>query len=625
MVRVDETISWELKQDGQPVISPSTIGLQFENGEMAGVRPVVVESKKQEVRDSFATVAYKKEMVADHYNQLSISFKGGYGLIFRAYDDGAAYRFVMQRQEDFILRSEKAEFNFDRDYTLHIPFTSDLRGGERYTCSFEEFYTRSPISKIEADTLGYLPLLVSLEGGRRAVILEADVQNYPGMFVKRNLHVPHGIISHFAPYPLEEALGGHNRLNYMVTKRAAFIARMNANSKLPWRVVIVSREDRDLLNNDMVQRLSEPSKIIDPSWIKPGKVAWDWWNDWNITGVDFRAGINTETYKHYIDFAGDNNIEYVVLDEGWSDDWDLSKLNPAIDLPALLEYARARNVELILWATWYALSQDIEGFCAKYGAMGVKGFKVDFLDRDDQKMMASCYRMAAIAAKHKLLLDFHGMFKPQGMQRTWPNIVNFEGVRGMEYSKWSADDRVPEYEVTIPFIRMVAGPMDYTPGAMRNVTRGNAKASNSSPVSMGTRCHQLAMYVIYEAPLQMLADNPTIYRKELECTDFIAKVPTTFNQTLALDGLLGEFVVIARRAGDSWWVGGMTNWTARDVELDFSFLGAGNFNAELFRDGINADRDATDYKRERIVVDRSAKIKLHLAPGGGFAIRISKE
>jgi alpha-glucosidase len=290
----------------------------------------------------------------------------------------------------------------------------------------------------------------------------------------------------------------------------------------------------------------------------------------------------------------------------------------------LLAYGKQKNVGLILWSTWYALSRDIEGLCSKYAAMGVKGFKVDFLDRNDQKIIASSYEMARIAASHQLMLDFHGMFPPQGLQRTWPNVINFEGVRGMEYSKWSADERVPKHEVNLPYLRMMAGPMDYTPGAMRNMTRGNAKPSNSLPVSQGTRCHQMAMYIVYEAPLQMLADNPTVYTREQECTDFIAKVPTTFNETIALDGKLGEYVEIARKKDGVWYVGAMTNWNARDITIDFSFLGDGNFNAEIFKDGINAERNATDYTKEVITINGSQKLTIHLAPGGGFAMRVMK-
>ncbi|HEV8503905.1 MAG TPA: glycoside hydrolase family 97 protein [Chitinophagaceae bacterium] len=628
-LRVDAgaQLEWSLTHQSQKILAPSAISLTLKGGEVLGVHPKIqtplsVGAKFEKIKNKITVVNYKKEIVEDNYNQLTLNCKGDYGLIFRVYNDGAAYRFFTKKNGELTVNAEQAEFNFDKDYNAFIPHTSDLRGGDRYSCSFEEFYANIPLSKFNADTLAYLPLLVELDNNKKAVILEADVQDYPGMFVQLNQQASHGIKATFAPYPLEESLGGFNRINYMVKKRADYIAKVSGTRNFPWRVVVISASDKDLLNNDMVQRLSEPSKINNPSWIKPGKVAWDWWNDWNISHVDFKAGINTATYKYYIDFAAANHIEYVILDEGWSDDWDLNQVKPVIDLDELVQYGKQKNVGLILWSTWYAITRNVDGLCAKYAAKGIKGFKVDFLDRNDQKMIASTYEIASVAAKYQLVLDFHGMFPPQGLMRTWPNVVNFEGVRGMEYSKWSADDRVPTHEVSLPFIRMIAGPMDYTPGAMRNATKGNARPSNSLPVSQGTRCHQVAMYIVYEAPLQMLSDNPTVYMKEQESVNFISSVPTTFDETIALDGKVSEFAAIARRKGDTWYVGAMSNWNARDVMIDFSFLKPGNYEAEIFKDGINADRDATDYKREVIKISPGQKLKVHLSTGGGWAARI---
>jgi len=618
-------ISWSVQHGQVTVLDPSTLAIEQTGWAIiAGVSPVL-RARQQVINDTFQTIAYKKDRVINHGNELILDCKGDYSIVFRAYNDGVAYRFVTRFPGETIVAREEAVFNFPGDPLVHIPFTSDLRQQERYSCSFEEFYTSSKLSVLPPDSLAYLPLMVNLDDTLKAVLLEADVQNYPAMFVQKNAISPNSLNAVHAPYPAAEATRGKYGINYAVTKRENFIARTAGTRSYPWRVIVISEQDKELLDNDMVQRLSAPSMIADPSWIKPGKVAWDWWNDWNLSGVDFKAGINTPTYKYYIDFAAANKLEYVVLDEGWSDDWDLNKLNERIDLKELLAYAKQKEVGLILWSTWYALLQDIDGLCAKYAAMGVKGFKVDFLDRNDQKTVASCYEIAAIAAKHHLLLDFHGMFAPQGLQRTWPNVVNFEGVRGMEYMKWKPDDRVQEHALSIPFIRMMAGPMDYTPGAFRNMTKGNARPSNSLPQGLGTRSQQMAMYIVYEAPLQMLADNPTIYTKEQECTDFIAAVPTSFNETKALDAQFGEYLVMARRKNDTWFVGGMTNWTARDITLDFSFLPEGAYTAVLFRDGINADRDATDYKKEIQTVSNSRKLIIHLAPGGGFAMRLIKK
>jgi alpha-glucosidase len=418
-------LQWQVKHDNTNVILPSAINLQLSSGEVLGENVKVLSAKKQTVNQTITPVAYKKKSIVDHYNELRLDCKGNYSVFFRVYNDGAAYHFFTVRMNDLIIQNEKAEYNFDKDYTLRIPFTSDLRGGERYTCSFEEFYTSTPVSGINKDTLGYLPLLIELDDNKKAVLLDANLFDYPATFIQLNPQSPHGIKASFAPYPLREELGGHNKINYMVTQRANYIAKVPGIKNYPWRAIVIATQDKDLLNNDMVQKLSG-APTGDFSWLKPGKVAWDWWNDWNISHVDFKAGINNNTYKYYIDFAAANKIEYIVLDEGWSDDWDLTKLKPAINLQELISYGKQKNVGLILWSTWYALSKDIEGLCKLYSQMGIYGFKVDFLDRNDQKMVASCYEMGQIAAKYKLMLDFHGMFAPQGMQRTWPNIINFE-------------------------------------------------------------------------------------------------------------------------------------------------------------------------------------------------------
>ncbi len=621
-ITTGKSISWAVKHKQTVVALPSAISMQLKNGKVLGENAKINAAKENAVNERIKTVAYKKDWVTNQYNEFVINFKEGFGLIFRAYDNAAAYRFFTTKDDSLFILNEQAGIHLANNDTLYIPHVSDLRGGERFTCSFEEFYTEIPVAEMNADTLAYLPLLVKLPGNKKAVFLEADVQDYPEMFIQKNKAFPNSLKATFAGYANEEKLGGYNNINFMVTRRDACIAKTAGTKLFPWRALVISEQDKDLLNCDIVYQLSQKNKIENTAWIKPGKVAWDWWNDWNISHVDFKAGINTPTYKYYIDFAAANKIEYVVLDEGWSDDWDLNKLNNKIDLQQLISYGKQKNVDLILWSTWYALSKDIDGLCSKYAAMGIKGFKVDFLDRNDQKMIASAYQMAAIAAKHHLLLDFHGMFPPQGLSVTYPNVINFEAVRGMEWAKWSADERVPRHEVSLPFIRMMAGPMDYTPGAMRNAIKGNAKPSNNLPVSQGTRCHQMAMYVVYDAPLQMLADNPTAYLKEQECTSFIAAIPTVFNETIALYGQLGEVVCIAKRAGNNWFIGALNNWSEKDITIDFSFLAKEKFNIEIFRDGLNADKDATDYLVEKRDVLNSNKLTIHLAPGGGWVARV---
>ncbi|WP_276367657.1 glycoside hydrolase family 97 protein [Chryseolinea sp. H1M3-3] len=617
-VEAGSQLTWSVTHKGEQIITPSAIALQLQSGEVLGADPKISSSKMEKVKRTINAINYKKNVIPDEYNQLTVRLKGDYGLLVRAYNDGVAYRLFTSKKEDLTVKNEVVNFNFTEDHKAFIPFVKDLRGTEIYVNSFESLYKETNISKFNNDTLAFLPLLVDIGDGKKALILEADLEDYPGMFINVNQETRQGLVGEFAPFPLEEKQGGFNMMNLMVTKRADYIAKTKGTRSFPWRAVVISEQDRELLDNDIVQKLASPPRIADVSWIKPGKVAWDWWNNWNISHVDFKAGINTATYKYYIDFAAANKLEYIVMDEGWSVSTDMTKVSPTIDMEEIVTYGKEKGVGVILWATWYALTQQIDDVFEKYSKMGVKGFKIDFLDRDDQKMVASTYEIAEKAARHKLMIDLHGMYKPTGLQRTYPNVIGFEGVKGMENTKWARDD-VPRYDVTIPFIRMVAGPMDYTPGAMRNANKTNFRPIHASPMSQGTRCHQLAMYVIFEEPLKMLSDNPTIYMKEQESTDFIAKFPTVYDETVALDGKVGEYVALARRKADTWYVGAMTNWNARELTLDFSFLPKGTYEAEIFKDGVNADREATDYKREVIKISAGNKIKIQLASGGGWA------
>jgi alpha-glucosidase len=543
-------------------------------------------------------------------------------VIFRVYNDAVAYRFFTKKKGEILVKHEEANFNFTDDHKAFLPYMWDYRGGKIFNSSFEALYREIAISHFSSDSLAFLPVLVDVGNNRKVVILEADLEDYPGMYLDVN-QTRKGFIGVYAPYPLEAELGGYGGINDIPTKRADYIAKTNGPRNFPWRAIAISQSDKELLNNDIVQKLAAPPRIADLSWIKPGQVAWDWWNNWNISHVDFKAGINTPTYKYYIDFAAANKIPYIIMDGGWSEALDLTKIAPAIDLQEILDYGKQKGVDVILWASWYAVTQQMDTVFPFYAKMGVKGFKIDFVDRDDQKAVASLYEIARKAAEYHLLVDYHGVFKPTGLQRTYPNVIGYEGVKGLENYKWAVEDQ-PRYAVSIPYIRMVAGPMDYTPGAMRNAVRANFRPINDNPMSQGTRCNQLAMYVVFEAPLQMLADNPTTYMKEQECTDFITRVPTTFDETVPLDGKVGEYVALARKKGDTWYVGAMTNWDARNLTLDFSFLGDGVYQATVFKDGVNADRDATDYKREMMRISAGDKLNIQLAPGGGWAARLER-
>ena len=624
-VEAGKKLQWSVSHQSQVVIAPSSISLTLQNGEVLGADPKIrtlpsIGAKSENIETKITALNYKKDIVEDHCNQLTLDCKGDYGVIFRVYNDGVAYRFFTKRKDSLIVKSEEANFNFASDDSVYVPYSNDPHNKDKYQCSFENTYQHIKLSHFVKDTVAFAPVLVEVAENKKAVITEADLEEYPGMFLT-NGKTANGLRGDFAPYVLADLQNERNPVQALVTKRADYIAKTSGTRNFPWRVVIISTNDKDLLNNDMVYRLASPSRVADASWIKPGKVAWDWWNDWNISHVDFRAGINTDTYKYYADFASANHIEYILLDEGWSNDRDIMEIVPEIDLQQIIDYAKQKNVGVWLWMGSYPLDQKMEDAFSKYSKMGVKGFKIDFMDRDDQNMVQYYYRVAKTAATHHIMVDFHGAYKPTGLQRTYPNIVNMEGVHGMEQLKWSNPD-MPKFDVTIPFIRMVAGFMDYTPGAMRNANKQTFRPNYSMPMSQGTRCHQLAMYMMYEAPFEMLSDNPTAYMHEQESVNFISGVPTTFDETIALDGKVSEYAAIARRKGDTWYVGAMSNWNARDIVVDLSFLKQGNYEAEIFTDGINADRDATDYKREVVKLSSGQRLNVHLSNGGGWAARI---
>jgi alpha-glucosidase len=618
-VQAGEKLQWSVQHKGQQIIAPSAISLTLEGGEVLGDNANVSSAKTHSVDTQFNAINYTKAVVKDVYDELTLTCKNNYGLIFRVYDDAVAYRFFTKRKGELIIKNEEANFNLTDDYKAFIPIQWDYRDGQLFNSSFEALYREINLSQFPQDSLAFLPLLVDVGQGKKVEILEADLEDYPGMYLDLN-KTGKGFKGVYAPYPLEAHQIG---INFIPTKRADFITKTTGARNFPWRIIVISEEDKDLLNCDIVQKLASPNRLADISWIKTGQVAWDWWNDTNISHVDFRAGMNTPTYKYFIDFAAVNKIPYIILDGGWSARGDLTKARPSIDLEELVAYSRQHGVGLILWASWADIMNQKDKAFPYYSQLGIKGLKIDFFDRDDQIAVVSTYEIAKQAAEYHLLVDYHGIYKPTGLQRTYPNVVGYEGVKGMENVKWANED-VPRYDVTLPFIRNVAGPMDYTSGAMRNSNRANFRAISSMPMSQGTRCHQLAMYVVFDVPVQMLSDNPTIYMREQECTDFITKIPTTFDETVPLAGKVAEYVAIARKKGDTWYVGAMSNWSARELILDFSFLDDGAYQAVIFQDGINADRDATDYKRNVLKISSGDKLTIQLAPGGGWAARIEK-
>lgn len=621
-----DILKYSVTHDNTPIITDSPISMELNDGKILGANPIVRSYDIENVNETIKSVLYKKETIIDNYNELTLNFKGNYSIQFRAYDDGIAYRFITKFSKPIIVKKENITYNFDDDYTAYIPYVNPSKGhgdniSKQFFNSFENTYSITPISEMENDKLAFMPILISLKDNKKVVITEADLEDYPGTYLTKNKNNKNSIVGLHANYPKVEEQGGYNNLQYIVKEREDYIAKVQGARDFPWRCMIISENDKELLNNDMVYKLASPSRIEDESWIVPGKVAWEWWNAWNIKGVDFESGINNETYKHYIDFASEYGIEYVILDEGWAvnKEADMFNVIPEIDIYELVDYADNKGVGIVLWAGYYAIERDMEEICKYYSELGVKGFKVDFIDRDDQKAVNFYYKMAETAAKYNLIIDFHGAYKPTGLNRTFPNVLNFEGVYGLENLKWNQNIDLVTYETTIPFIRMLAGPLDFTQGAMRNANRDNYRAVWTEPMSQGTRCRQLAEYVIFESPFNMLCDSPSNYRDEDECAKYITEIPTVWDETIALDGEVGEYVIIARRSGDRWYVGGITNWEDREIEIDLSSLNLKHNQATEFRDGVNANKIAEDYSKNIITIDNNTYM-VKMSKGGGFVL-----
>jgi len=611
VVRAAERLFFTLSRDGQTLISESPFSMNLDQNRRFGVQPKVIRTNTRSVNEVIhPIVPEKRSVIPDVYNELEVTFAGDYGVRFRAYDDAVAYRFFTGLKGKIVVLSEEFSLNFSPRDSVYFPEE------ESFFSHNERAYKLLAAQGIADTQFCSLPALVATSSGVKLFLSEADLLDYPGLWLRGTGNGTPSVKGIFPPYPLEETL--KNDRDRLVTRHAEHIAETAGPRAFPWRVIGIAEKDGDLITNDIVYRLASPLAIKETDWIKPGKVAWDWWNANNIYGVDFKAGLNTATYKHYIDFASRFGIEYIILDEGWTVPGDLDAVNPDIDMPELFRHAKEKEVGIILWMLWTALDKDMDRFLDRFAQWGTKGLKVDFMQRDDQKVVNFYERTVSAAAKRHLLVDFHGAYKPTGLRRAYPNLITREGVRGLEWSKWSSHI-TPAHDVTLPFIRMAAGPMDFTPGAMLNATASDFRSVFSTPMSQGTRCHQLAMYVVYESPLQMLADNPTHYMEQPECMEFLSAVPTVWDETRVLNAKVGEYLTLARRRGDTWYVGSMTDWTPRDFEIDLGFLGAGQYTMRSWADGINAGRYAADFTRRSATVKSREKTMIHLAPGGGWA------
>ena len=622
-VKCDNGTRYSLSYAGRSLIVDSPVSMTLDDGTVWGASKVRKVSSRS-VDETINATFYRKAVIDDSYNELNLDY-GTYNLVLRVYDDGFAFRWESDKRKPYKVMSEQATFSFAEDWNMYATYTHkyEAEGLEaQFMDDFENLYRYTPVSEWDVSHLGVLPLMVDCPDNVKLVIAESDLVSYPGMFLY-NGDSDKCLEGKYAPYPKTEVLGGHNMLQMMVKEREDYLASCDGEARtFPWRSSSISTQDVQMADNDMVYRLARPCPADeDYSWVKPGKVAWEWWNNWNVRGVDFVAGINTETYKYYVDFASRHGLEYVILDEGWAVKYadDLFAVVPEIDMPALVKYAEEKNVGIILWAGYSAFMKDIENVCRHYSEMGVKGFKVDFLDRNDQKMEDFIYRASEVAAKYRLVMDFHGCHQPTGLQRRFPNVLNYEGVFGLEQMR---KRKLPEYDmvefdVTIPYIRYVAGFADYTPGAMKNGSYTNFRDVRTEPMSQGTRCRQLAEFVVFDAPLNMICDSPTSYELEPVCSEFLYRVPTVWDETVILDGKVGDYIVTARRKGDTWYIGAMTDWTERDLRIDLSRLVDGEVRVDAWQDGKVAHKFGNDYQKKSYIVKDS--IDIHLAPGGGWA------
>lgn len=616
-ILINEKLTYSVSHNGVKVLDASPISITI-NGKQLGEHPILKKQKQKRTtiqRVIKPVVKVKRAEIIENYNQLNLNFKGNYSVTFRAYNEGIAYRIETTGKKDVKVDAEELVFNFPKNFKGNFPISDGFFSHQERT-SYQ--YSLDSLPQKE---MSCLPVLIHLNNGVKAVITEADLYDYPGFYLKKG--EGNSLKAVFPYYPLK-TIRPRDR-DVKVVERESFMAKTQGKRTYPWRLLVISENDTELIENEMVYLLSREQQEFNMDWIQPGKVSWDWYNANNIYGVDFKSGFNTETYKYYIDFASQSKIEYIIIDEGWYDIKTGDLLSPvdAIRMEELIQYGKEKGVGIILWVTWKALEDGFEEALDQFQSWGIKGIKVDFMKRDDQWMVNYYEKVAKGAAKRKLLVDFHGSYKPSGLRRAYPNVLTSEGVLGLEQSKGSTLAN-PENNLIIPFTRMLAGPMDYTPGAMSNAQKINHKPIFERPMSLGTRCHQLAMFVVYESPLQMLADSPSRYLKETEVMEFLSIVPTVWDETIALKAQFSDYITVARKSGNEWYVGAMTDWNRRDLEIDFSFLDDGEYSMILYQDGMNADRYAEDYKKIELKVKASDKKIIHLAPGGGWVARIFK-
>lgn len=613
---INSRIAYEVSYKGKEIISPSDIAMVLKSKSL-GIMPQVIGIERQKTNKVITCLNCKFAKLSDHYSQLRILFRGHYAIIFRAYNEGLAYRFITTLKDSLKVINETAQFNLTGDPEAILPESNN-----NLTEWEVPYITYDSISLAPKGDSSILPALFKYKKlGINVVLAEADLIDYPGMYIQSDGAKIHGF---WACYPSHAALGSWGKYCSVVTQRAPYIAFTRGTRSFPWRVVIIADNDKTLLSNELIYKLATPSQIHNTSWIKPGKAAWEWWSDATLPGANIPSGMknrNTALYKYYVDFAAKYHLKYILIDAGWSNVFHLTEINSKINIRQVIAYAKKKKVGVFLWCVATTLMDSLQGNMSYFRKLGVAGIKVDFFQRNDQQISDWYLDIAKAAAKNKLMVDFHGCSEPTGLQRTYPNMLNFEAVRGNECNKWDTTSN-PDYHLLIPFIRMLAGPMDYTPGSMRNKSRATFKpVPNGMPYSQGTRCHELAIYVIFDQPLAMLCGSPTIYEKYPDIMKFLSVIPTVFDDTKILDAKTGQYVLMAKRKDRNWYIGAMTNWTPRELTLSFSFLPSRTtYKADVYTDTPSSDLDAERYEHKVISVNQQTKLDLRLASGGGAVV-----
>ena len=608
-------LEWRVTFNGETILEPSRIAMTVKESNIVfGINVSAQKITRKSVNEIFeAIVPTKFRNVHDYYNEMSLTFKGNYAVTFRVYNNGAAYRFETSMPSKIHIENEKVEFNLGGNYNSYWPKETS----PNFITHCEGDFDYMPVSDIPNQKYAYLPIYLSTTAGNKIVIMEAALSDYPNLFLSGTAgQTLNGV---FPPVVLEKQIKEGSDRNEKIIRNADYIAYTDGKRTFPWRLMTINPDDRSLLENNLVYQLSTPSVDGDKSWIRPGRISWDWWSTLNVYDVDFEAGVNTQTYKYFIDFASKYGLEYILLDEGSSaSTWNIREPNKNVDVQELVRYGKTKNVGLVLWALWNPLYEDIEGILDLYKQWGIKGVKIDFMQRNDQDMVNFYENVGKAAFERHLLVDFHGSFKPSGLHRKYPNVMTYEGVYGLEHNK-SSNDITPNHDLILPFTRMVAGPMDYTPGATVNASETDFHMNFIHPMSQGTRAHQGALFIAFESPLQMFADSPSNYYKTPDFTSFIAQIPTVWDDTKAIEAEAGKYLTIARRSENKWFISSLTNWDQRKLNVNLDFIGEGKYKAEILKDGVNANRYGSDFKIETKEVSKGQTLDINMAKGGGWA------